>query len=291
MSTIETMISDDPSVIDNLSSEQFIKFRKFIERQRELNPKEVKPREYPIEDVHQQYQCSLCHDIGFVRVAKAGGIGSTTEPCQGIGQRGCPIYQKNVFRSISKFSVPPIDLENMKADWTTFPSSVDKVALGKMKRYAKRLAERDLKDDLRGALLYGKNQIGKTGMAYCVHQEVLKVGLASVFIDSISFFNRLHTAMFEKDNPDRDKWLMEQFCNVYHLVLDDLGAEKMTETREEQLFTLLNRRTKSNLATTITSNLDGSALEACIKTRCYARIAGRTIRQIGVQGDFCELTK
>ncbi len=106
---------------------------------------------------------------------------------------------------------------------------------------------------------------------------------------SIALLDLLRQAMFDDARPGRAEWLMDRFCGVTHLVLDDLGAEKHTDTREEHLFTLLNRRTKSRTATLITTNLSGEDLLAKIGPRAYSRIGGGTFWQITVAGGMCHL--
>jgi hypothetical protein len=109
MSDIEMIISENPSSLDTLTPEHSIRFHRFLEHYQATHPKESAVRQYPIDEVLPEYQCPACHDIGYVRVEK--GVGSKTEPCEGIQQKGCPIYQKNGFISVKKFSVPPAEIE------------------------------------------------------------------------------------------------------------------------------------------------------------------------------------
>ena len=211
--------------------------------------------------------------------------------------RHCKVHQANMAKMLSKFSIVPPDLEDIDADFSTFPRSMDRAAITAVEKYVTSISAGKL-GRRRGLILRGVNQIGKTGLAYCAHKALQRNHVASVFIPSIPLFQKLNAARFEKDNPGRFEWLMDKLCTIQHLVIDDLGSEKPSETREEDLFQLLDRRSKTpGLATLITTNLDIRSIseaeeakgdmcqmEAAIGRRCFARIAGVAFSDLVVKG-------
>jgi len=238
--------------------------------------------------------CLFCHNAGFVHLDVPYGdprFGKEV-PCN-----KCNAYQKVLANMMAKFSVLPADLVDMEASFETFPRGMDGTAIHRVEAYVEAIATGKL-GKRRGLILRGPNQIGKTGLAYCAHATLQKRGVTSVFVPSIVLFQRLNEAKFDKANPGRYEWLMGKLTSITHLVIDDLGAEKHTETREEDLFLLLSTRISTpNTATLVTTNLDiremsedeerlgkKCQLEEAIGTRSFSRLAGRNIADIAVKG-------
>lgn len=238
--------------------------------------------------------CSFCRNRGLVLVDVPMGDArfGKPQPC-----RHCKVHQAHLAKMMEKFSILPPDLLDMDASFATFPKSMDTKAIKSVEKYVAAIIGGTLARR-RGMILRGVNQIGKTGLAYCAHKALQEAHVASIFIPAINLFQKLNAARFEKDNPGRYEWLMDKLCTIQHLVIDDLGSEKYSETREEDLFQLLDRRSKSpGLATMITTNLDiqdigaedeargvVSQMEAAIGKRCFARIAGVSFADVVVSG-------
>lgn len=235
--------------------------------------------------------CSFCKNRGHVLVDVPFGDPrfGKPQPC-----RYCKVHQTHLSKMMQKFSVLPADLVEIHASFATFPKAMDRTAITKVEKYVKAIIDGTL-GRRRGMILRGVNQIGKTGLAYCAHSALQEAHIASVFIPSINLFQKLNLARFEKDNPGRYEWLMDKLCIIQHLVIDDLGSEKHSDTREEDLFQLLDRRSKTpGLVTMITTNLDIAdddetakkepQLEDAIGRRCFARIAGVSFADVVVSG-------
>jgi len=245
--------------------------------------------------------CSFCKNRGLVLVDVPLGDPrfGKPQPC-----KHCKVHQSHIAKMMEKFSVLPLDLLDIEASFATFPKQMDQEAIEKVERYVAAIVKGKL-GRRRGMILRGVNQIGKTGLAFCAHRALQEAHIASIFIPAINLFQKLNAARFEKDNPGRYEWLMEKLCTIQHLVIDDLGSEKFSETREEDLFQLLDRRSKSpGLATLITTNLDiedinaadeeaGKVcqMEAAIGKRCFARIAGVSFGDVKVNGRKWALTR
>jgi DNA replication protein DnaC len=236
--------------------------------------------------------CTACKGVGFVRadLPVEHPLFGKPVPCKKCGKQA-----QIALKALQCMTVLPEDLVAMDADWDTFPRDehgnllVDLVALERMKTYARLVAAKQ--NTKRGIVLRGKNQIGKTGMAYCAHKQIEAAGVPSVFIGAIDFFDRMQAAQFHQD-PERALWLMDKFATVSHLVIDDLGSEKTTEKREEWLFSLFNRRTKNPKTTTlITTNCDlNDEFQEKLGAKVYSRITGHSFSWIKVNGEMNCLT-
>jgi len=65
------------------------------------------------------------------------------------------------------------------------------------------------------------------------------------------------------------------------LVLDDLGADRVTDFATEQLFLILDHRWQRRMATCITSNIDPDALDARVRSRIMDRSIARIVDTTG----------
>ena len=67
---------------------------------------------------------------------------------------------------------------------------------------------------------------------------------------------------------------LQKFARISVLILDDIGAEKMTDFVRQALYYLINEREQWQLQTIITSNYSLSQLDEYIDGRISSRIAG-----------------
>lgn len=138
--------------------------------------------------------------------------------------------------------------------------------------YARQIAEGTEK---RGMFLSGGPGTGKTHIAVAVLQHRLTTkNEAGRFYTTPELMRELRLTM----NNDKDNaQLLDTLLKIPLLVLDDLGAEKMSDWVAEQLFILINGRYIDQKQTIITSNYNLEELEARMDVqgmRICSRIAG-----------------
>lgn len=115
----------------------------------------------------------------------------------------------------------------------------------------------DISKNMKGLYLHGNFGCGKTFLISCLLNE-LKIK-KNVIIEIVYFPEALRTL---KDDWDLFADKMFNYQNVDILLIDDIGAEKVTDWgRDEVLGTILQSRMNDKLPTFFTSNLDINQLE------------------------------
>lgn len=137
---------------------------------------------------------------------------------------------------------------------------------------------------MRGSLLlYGPFGTGKTGLAVATLRALIRLNGADalfttvpVLLDTIRRGYDRGRERDEDEGPD----LLERVKESPYLVLDDLGAERVTDWVAERLFVIVNHRHDHELLTIFTSNLSPDQLGAHIGERTMWRIV-----------EMCEIVK
>lgn len=104
--------------------------------------------------------------------------------------------------------------------------------------------------------LIGPWGTGKTHLLAASVNEAIKNGTTAVFFSAPWLLQKIRDDLLS----NQPIGVMEKICEVEYLALDDLGKEKATETVQEKLFMILDRREIDGLRTCVTSNLDPETL-------------------------------
>ena len=134
-------------------------------------------------------------------------------------------------------------------------------------------------------LFTGNTGLGKTFLSNCIAKEILQKGKTVLYQTAPVMFDSIQDSKFGKDDSNID--LLENLYNVDLLIIDDLGTEKITETKISELFTIINTRLlNSNHHTTktiISTNLTIQELLKVYTPRIGSRLAGnyRVLRFFG----------
>ena len=104
--------------------------------------------------------------------------------------------------------------------------------------------------DGRGVFLYGEKGTGKTKLAAIIANERAGTGKPVLFASVPDLMADIRASFASGGTSER----VQAVKATPFLVLDDLGAEKMTEWVGEQLFCIVNHRYNEQLPTVVTSN-------------------------------------
>ena len=117
-------------------------------------------------------------------------------------------------------------------------------------------------DEIKGLFLHGEKGTGKTKLAAIIANERAGAGKPVLFASVPDLMADIRASFASGGTSERVQAVKE----TPFLVLDDLGAEKMTEWVGEQLFCIVNHRYNERLATVVTSNYSPTQVIAHMAT-------------------------
>ena len=129
-------------------------------------------------------------------------------------------------------------------------------------------------DDLdpAGFFLCGKTGSGKTCLSVVFAKELTKTQKNIYFQNVPELLFEIKGTFDQENKVFNDYGLICKWAEKPYLILDDLGAEKVTEYVRQSLYTLINKRYLDNLPTFITSNLSLDEISARLDDRIASRI-------------------
>ncbi len=197
--------------------------------------------------------CPHCHGTGFEIVAEEGR--EFARPCR------CRVPPADSPDLASACRIPPRYEHCTLANFTPgHPSLV--AALEKTMAYCHGYPYGG-EDEGLGLLFTGENGVGKTHLAVAALRELVAKGARGQFWD----FHELIREIKNSYNPETrttELQVLEPVVQVEALVLDDLGAWKMTDWMNDTLFYILNGRYMAKRATIITTNFQDVDREAAL---------------------------
>lgn len=228
------------------------------------------------QDFRPVFQCPVCSDTGYLTDAPLG------TPCN--------CYKIVLVEKLREIANLPSDLETFDSfDPTYYPDEVNPEIYGitqsprqhmlKMKEICMRFVERFAYSDTPNLLFVGRSGVGKTFFSNCIASGLLAEGIPVLYMPVSALFKPFSAATFASDEEkEMLQTLKELILNVELLIIDDLGTEKQTATRYEELLEILNTREmngkKRPCKTIITTNMTPQNLFDTYGERVASRILG-----------------
>lgn len=224
--------------------------------------------------LNPHFECKMCKDTGYIQ--KDG----SSLMCSCLKQRIFDIaYNKSNMGNLERenFSSFNLKIFSDKPDKEKYKSDISprenmQIIQGKVKNFIEDFDNPEEKN----LIFTGNTGVGKTFLSNCIANEILKIGKTVLYQTAPVMFDEINSAKFDRENSKFD--LYENILNVDLLIIDDLGTEKITDTKITELFTIINTRLLNQnhkiTKTIISTNLNVDELFKTYTTRIGSRLAG-----------------
>lgn len=139
-------------------------------------------------------------------------------------------------------------------------------------------------------LMMGGTGLGKTHLSAAIAREVVGRGFWVLYESAQNIFDSYEAVRFGREPRE----IIKKYESCDLLLIDDLGAECITQYTTAVFFSLLNWRTINSLPTVISTNLSPQQIKKNYGERVYSRLmgeflilrfTGRDIRMLKLSAD------
>ena len=195
------------------------------------------------EDIEMQYYCPICKDTGFVKgkicscmkneiLKQKQKVLSELSPA--------PNYTFDEFR-LEYYSKQAIQLDSKRM---TIPYDQMKYVYDYCVSYANNFSLNN-----RSLLMLGYAGLGKTHLACSIANVCIRNGFTVMYSSAQSLFYKIEQSKYSDDD------VLTDILNCDLFILDDLGAEHMTQYSVSVLYNIVNTRMITSKPCIITSNI------------------------------------
>jgi DNA replication protein DnaC len=202
-------------------------------------------------------ECERCRGTGFEVAVVKGKDGKDVETVRVCACRRLATDESEA-ALLERLRIPPRYHHCLLSEFKTDESaSVKASALMKVMRYCHEYPSRGAKnsnDRGLGLLFTGSNGTGKTHLAVAALRELATShGVIGQFWDYHELLREIRNS-YDPSTAFTEYEVLEPIINMELLLLDDLGAWKMTDWMNDTLFYVLNKRYLATRPTLITTN-------------------------------------
>ncbi len=272
----ESLSATMKELLPDLQSGEIKKVEAFIEKLKARKKTLLTQLELSEADFKPVFQCPICQDTGFLPDAPLG------TPCN--------CYKIILVEKLRKMANLPSDLDTFDSfNAEYYPDEANPEVYGiqqsprqhmlRIKEICETFVERFVYADTPNLLFVGRSGVGKTFFGSCVASRLLEKGIPALYMPVSALFKPFAAAAFASDEEKEMLQTMKDLIlNVELLIIDDLGTEKQTATRYEEMLEILNTREmngrKHPCKTIITTNMTPQNLFDTYGERVASRILG-----------------
>lgn len=219
---------------------------------------------YSADYLNPPYVCPLCKDTGYVD--------SKLCTCLKTELTNKALKEANLTRHMAgqtfdKFNLSYYDnsIKNSRGIGARENASV-------ILRTAKNFVEEFDSSDT-NLLFYGASGLGKTFLSSAIATELLARGKDVLYISANSLFPMLENLHFGRGD-EKSSYIAQKALDADLLILDDLGAEFLTQFTVSELFRIMNQRLLTGKKMVFSTNLNLSEIKSSYSERIVSRLIG-----------------
>ena len=216
-------ISLPMSILRGIPEEELNAVRENITTLREKKYELLTANGYPMDYLTLHYQCTKCKDTGF------------------IGNKKCSCYKSKLVKLYYQTSELENSLHNCNFknfNINLFSSTYDNNHKYTQKKNMEMIYEfiiggylPNFEKSNTNLLFYGESGTGKTFLSWCIAKELLDKGYLVIYKTSDELIKDLRSIALENNST-----LLDLLINCDLLIIDDLGAEQVTDFTTNELF-------------------------------------------------------
>jgi DNA replication protein DnaC len=190
--------------------------------------------------------CEICGGTGWKIVERAGLSGA--ERC------GCAAAARA--RTLREKSAIPPNFEHASLDNFQIPQDnpIARTGLGTVLMQVRSFVREFPAPDHNGLLLVGEPGTGKTHLAVAALKALIEKGHEGLFYDYQNLLDRIR-ASFDRMSGSSDREAYQSALDAEVLLLDDLGAHRVTEWVEDTVTSIITYRSNNRKPLIATTNL------------------------------------
>ena len=211
------------------------------------------------------YICSNCKDTGFAE----------SEKCKCLSKR---LIEKHFNLSELGRSFERENFDTFNLDY--YSDAIDQ-RQGLSPRSNIKLAHKECLDfvaefgkTFTNLLLYGDPGLGKTFLCNCIAKELIESGYTVLYATAPKLFKKMADIHFDKNKNDGFDDYAQLTIDCDLLIIDDLGAEVVSQVTASELFNFINTRFLLGKPVIISTNLSVPDLNELYSERITSRMIG-----------------
>ena len=216
---------------------------------------------YPTDYLTLHYQCSKCQDTGYIGVKR----------CNCFKTKLVNLYYETskLGNNLNTCNFNNFDIRLFSSEHDSNYKNSQRKNMEKIYEFVRGSYLPNFDSHNTNLLFYGESGNGKTFLSWCIAKELLDKGYLVLYKTSNELIRDLREIAFNNN------YILEDLLiNCDLLIIDDLGAEQVTDFSTNELFNLINKKLLNNKKMIISTNLNLPDIEKSYTTRVYSRLVG-----------------